>query len=49
MLLSVRNAKGMDEFQGGFYLHYIESLQNQDREAEKFGMISKRADSKNVS
>ena len=42
VLLSVRNAKGGDKFPGGFYLHYIESLQNQDREAEKFGMISKR-------
>ena len=42
MLLSIRNAKGDDKFPCGFYLHYTESLQNQDREAEKFGMISKR-------
>ena len=42
MLLSVRNMKGGDEFPSGFYLHYTKSLQNQDIEAEKFGMISKQ-------
>ena len=42
VLLSVRNEKGGDKFPGGFYLHYMESLQNQDKEAEKFGTISKR-------
>ena len=42
VLLSMRNMKGADEFLGGFYLHRIESLQNKERETEKFGTISKQ-------
>ena len=42
MLLNIRNAKGADSFPGGFYLHYTESLQDKEKETEKFGSISKQ-------
>ena len=41
-LLSLQNNVGLDEFSAGFYLHHLESLSDQTREKEKFGILSKR-------
>jgi len=40
-LLSVRNGTGQDEFPAGFYLHNLESLNDNSREKEKFGTLAK--------
>ena len=42
ILLTLRNEEGNDEFPAGFYLHYFESLNNADKEKEKFGVLSKK-------
>ena len=42
LLLTIRNEKGKNKFPTGFYLHYLESLDNPDKEKEKFGALSKK-------
>ncbi|ABK78136.1 type II restriction enzyme, methylase subunit [Cenarchaeum symbiosum A] len=42
VLLTVRNGNGDDNFPVGFYLHYLESLTNDNSEKEKFGCMSKK-------
>ncbi|MCY4492086.1 MAG: hypothetical protein OXC46_11600, partial [Thaumarchaeota archaeon] len=42
LLLTLKNEKGTDKFPAGFYLHRLESLENQDIEKEKFGTLSKK-------
>ena len=41
ILLTVQNRLGSDEFDAGFYLHYLESLIDQSKEKEKFTRMSK--------
>ena len=41
VLLTVQNRPGSDEFDAGFYLHYLESLIDQTKEKEKFIRMSK--------
>ena len=41
VLLSVRNSAGLDKFPAGFYLHHLESLNDDTREREKFGALSR--------
>ena len=42
MLLTLKNARGGDEFPAGFYLHSLESLNNEEEEKGKFGKCSKK-------
>ena len=46
LLLTIRNKEGEDKLPVGFYLHHLESLNNTDKEREKFGIISKKNISK---
>ena len=41
LLLSVRNNAGSDEFSAGFYLHCLQSLDDNTSEKEKFGTLTK--------
>lgn len=42
LLLTIRSEESKDEFPVGFYLHHLESLNNPDKEKEKFGVMSKK-------
>ena len=42
VLLTIQNRLGSDEFDAGFYLHYLESLIDQTKETEKFTRVSKK-------
>lgn len=42
-LLTVKNAKGPDKFPIGFYLHHLDSLDDNNREKDKFGTLSKKS------